>query len=210
MNVNMRFTHWLAAAAILLAPIAGVRAQTGAAPAGSPAATAPAKIAVINVRNAIVLTAEGKTDQAQMQSQFAPKESELANTQKQIQDIQRRLSDGARTLSDDEKAKLQRQGELLTRQLQRNQDDYNDIVNAAQAEILDEIGRKMSEVLDRYARENGYSVVLDSSAQNGPLVYSSSQIDITQDIVRLYDQQYPVKTAAATPPKAPAPPKKQQ
>jgi outer membrane protein len=55
----------------------------------------------------------------------------------------------------------------------------------------------MVDVLDRYARENGYSVVLDSSAQSTPILYASTQIDVTQDIVRLYDQAYPVKAAAA-------------
>jgi outer membrane protein len=58
----------------------------------------------------------------------------------------------------------------------------------------------MIDVLDRYARENGYIVILDSSAQNTPILYASNQIDVTQDIVRLYDQAYPLK-AGSTPPK---------
>src|ERR1700687_2606414 len=107
MIVNSRSIGTLAALALFcLAPVRGIRAQ-GAAPAAS-------KIAVINIRNAIVATAEGKQAQAQLQSQFAPKQNELQSTQKQIEDLQRRLSEGARTLSEDEKAKLQRQGELLS------------------------------------------------------------------------------------------------
>jgi outer membrane protein len=65
----------------------------------------------------------------------------------------------------------------------------------------------MVDVLDRYARENGYAVVLDSSAQSTPILYASTQIDVTQDIVRLYDQAYPVKAGAATQPKPAAAPK---
>src|SRR5579859_3388005 len=113
MIVNSRKIGTLAALALLfLAPVRGVRAQGAAA-------AAPSKIAVMNVRNAIVATAEGKQAQAQLQSQFAPKQSELQNLQKQIEDVQRRMSEGARTLSDDEKAKMQREGELLSRRLQR-------------------------------------------------------------------------------------------
>ena len=194
MNVNLCSKSTLAALAILcLAPVPGIRAQGGA---GASAAAAPAKIAVMNVRNAIVATSEGKQAQAQLQSQFAPKQAELQNMQKQIEDLQRKLSEGARTLNDEEKAKMQREGELLTRRLQRGNDDLNEELNAAQGEIVDGIGRKMLEVLDRYSRENGYTVVLDTSAQGSPVVYGSSQSDITQDIVRLYDQAYPVKTAA--------------
>jgi outer membrane protein len=199
MNVNLRFTGIFAALAVIfLAPITGVQAQ------GSAAAAAPTKIAVLNVRNAIVATAEGRQAQAQLQSQFASKQTDLQNMQKQIEDIQRRLNEGARTLSDDEKGKMQRSGELLTRRLQRGNDDMNEELNAAQGEIVDTIGRKMLDVLDRYARESGFSVVLDTSAQGTPVVYGSSQVDITQEIVRLYDQAYPLKGGAAAG-SAPAP-----
>src|ERR1700722_5121901 len=191
MIVNSRSIGTLAALAIFcLAPARGLRAQGAAA--------APTKIAVINIRNAIVATAEGKQAQAQLQSQFAPKQTELQTLQKQIEDLQRRMTEGARTLSDDEKAKMQREGELLSRRLQRGNDDLNEELNAAQGEVVDGIGRKMLEVLDRYSRENGYTVVLDTSAQGSPVVYGSSQSDITQDIVRLYDQAYPVKAGGTS------------
>jgi outer membrane protein len=201
MIVNSRYLGTLAALAIFcLAPVRGIHAQ------GAPsAAAAPSKIAVINIRNAIVATAEGKVAQAQLQSQFAPKQNELQGLQKQIEDLQRKMTDGARTLSDDEKAKLQREGELLSRRLQRGNDDLNEELNAAQGEIVDGIGRKMLEVLDRYSRENGYTAVLDTSAQGSPVVYGSSQSDITQEIVRLYDQAYPVKGASSAAPAAPKP-----
>jgi outer membrane protein len=198
MNVNMHFKGTFAALAILcMAPVPGARAQAAAT-------AAPVKIALINMRNAIVATAEGKLAQATLQSQFASKQNELQNMQKQIEDLQRRLSEGARTLSDDEKGKMQRQGEMLTRRLQRGNDDLNEELNAAQGEVVDGIGRKMLDVLDRYSRENGFTAVLDTSAQGSPVVYGSSASDITQDIVRLYDQAYPVKAAAAAPAAKPA------
>ena len=206
MNVHLKWKVTIAALALLsLAPVPGARAQAAAA------AAAPVKIAIINMRNAIIATAEGKQAQAQLQSQFAPRQADLQNTQKQIEDLQRKMSEGARTLSDDEKGKMQREGELLTRRLQRNNDDLNEELNAAQGEVVDGIGRKLLDVLDRYARENGFTIVLDTSAQGSPVVYGSSGSDITQDIVRLYDQAYPVKAGAAAPaakPATPAPAKK--
>jgi outer membrane protein len=164
----------------------------------------PTKIAVLSVQEAIAATGEGKVAAAQMQAQFGAQQADLENIQKQIQDVANRLNSGSRTLSDDEKARLQRQGEMMQRQLQRKQDDMNDQVTAARADIVDEIGRKMMDVLDHYAKDKGYALVLDSSAQGTPVVYGSMQLDITQDIVRLYDQQYPVKQSAA--PAAPSKP----
>jgi len=184
------------AAACLLGTVA-VRAQAAAAPA----AGAAGKIGVINIRQAIAGTAEGKQAGAELQSQFAPRQNELEGMNKQISDIRQRLDQGQGKLSQEEQTRLTRQGELLTRQLQRKQDEYQEDVNAAQGEVFDRIGRKMVDVLDRYARENTFVAVFDSSAQNTPILFASTNIDITQDIVRLYDGAYPVK-AGATPPAA--------
>jgi outer membrane protein len=193
---------WTLTLALLLLPAAGAWAQTG----GSAAPSGPMKIAILNVRQAIVTTGEGKQASAQLQTQFAAQQNDLQNMQKQIQDLQNRVTNSHGTLSDDEQARLQRQGELLTRQFQRKQDDLNEAVNAAQSDIIDTIGRKMLDVLDRYSRENGYTVVFDTSAQGSPVVYGSSQIDITQDLIRLYDQAYPLKVSGNSAPSGAAAP----
>ena len=192
MNLHRRPRGFYAALAVLLfLPAVGAWAQA--------AAPAPTRVATINIRGAIGSTAEGKQANIQLQAQFTPQTTDLDNVQRQIQDLQNRLNNGARTLSEDEKARLQRQGEMLQRQYQRKQDDLNDQLTAAQGDIVDEIGRKMLDVLDRYSREKGFAVVLDTSAQGTPVVYGSTQLDVTQDIIRLYDQQYPLKAAAPAP-----------
>jgi len=195
--------YWarLSAGALLLLSAPAAWAQGGTA-----AAAAPAKIGLLNVRQAIVATAEGKQASAQMQSQFAPQQAELENLQKQIQDLQTRLSTGARTLSEEEKARLQRQGEYMTRQFQRKQDDLNEAVNVAQTDIFESIGGKMSDVMDRYGRENNYLLILDTSAQGSPVIYSATQMDVTAEIVRLYDQAHPLKAPAAAAPAQPGRP----
>jgi outer membrane protein len=175
-----------------------VRAQAAAPAAGA----AGSKIGVINVRQAIVTTSEGKQASAELQTQFAARQTELEGLNKQIADLRQRLAAGQSTLSQEEQARLTRQGELLARQLQRKQDEYQEDVNASQGEVIDKIGRKMIDVLDRYARENGYVAILDSSAQNTPILYASNQIDVTQDIIKLYDQAYPLKAGSTAAPKA--------
>ncbi|HZP34730.1 MAG TPA: OmpH family outer membrane protein [Candidatus Acidoferrales bacterium] len=201
MKVHHNTKLWTLTLALLFFSAAGAWAQTagGAAPSGQ------LKIGILNVRQAIVTTGEGKQASAQLQTQFAAQQSDLQNMQKQINDLQNRISNSHGTLSDDEQARLQRQGELLTRQFQRKQDDLNEAVNAAQSDVIDNIGRKMLDVLDRYARENGFTAVFDTSAQGSPVVYASSQIDITQEIIRLYDQAYPVKVSSNAPAPSSAP-----
>jgi outer membrane protein len=149
---------------------------------------------VINIRQAIIATKEGTQASAQLNVQFTPRQNDLESLNKQIQDLQSRLNNGARTLSDDEKARLQRQGELLSHEFQRKQDDLNEELTAAQSDIVDTIGRKMFDVIDHYSKDNGFAVVLDTSAQGSPVVYGAASLEITQDIVALYDKAYPAKS----------------
>lgn len=183
----------------------GLRAQSAA-----PGSATGTKLGVINVRQAIASTSEGKQAGAELQSQFAPRQNELEGLNKTINDLRQRMETGANKLSDEEKVRLQREGETKARQLQRKQDEYQEDVNAAQAEVFDRVGRKMIDVLDRYARENGYVAILDTSAQNTPILFASTNIDVTQDIVKLYDTAYPVKggaPASTTTPTKPAAPR---
>jgi outer membrane protein len=174
------------------------------------------KVGVINIQAAIAGTAEGKQAAAELQSQFSPRTTELQNMQKQIEDLRVRLQNGQTTLSDEEKVRLSRQGDQLTRAFQRKQQEFQEDSNDAQQDVVNRIGRKMMDVLDKYSKENTYSVILDESSQQTPVIYAAPQVDVTQDIIRLYDQAYPVRTAAgassgARPAKpAPATPAKPQ
>jgi outer membrane protein len=198
---NRSIISCVALALLCVAPV--IKAQGGAPPAGANAN----KIAVVRVLEAIGSTAEGKQAQADIATRFAPRSAEIDGINKQIEDVQKKLQAGANTLSEDEKSRMQRQGEMLARKLQRTQDDVQDEVNAARADVLDRLGKKMIDVVNRYATENGYGVVIDASNQQSmTILYAAKHMDITDEVVKLYDQQFPVRAASATPPKQPGTP----
>jgi outer membrane protein len=185
----------------VLAAAAGASAQ-GAQPAAA-SAGAPTRVAVIDFRTAIGSTAEGRQATAELQSQFSPRSAELDGIRKSMQDLQNRASAGERTMSDEERARLERQYQRMQQQLQRKQEEFQQDVNEAQQEAFNRLGVKMQEVVTRYARENSISVVVDPT-QAG-VIYYANQLDVTQDVIRLYDQANPVK-ASATAPGATKPP----
>jgi Skp family chaperone for outer membrane proteins len=192
---------WVAVIGVCLAPAA--MAQT-AAPA-SPAV--PTKIAVIDIQAAIAGTAEGKLGLAELQSRFAPQSAAIEAIDKKIADLEKRALAGQNTLSDEEKARMQSDHTVLQHQSGRMREELEEEANAAQAELFDGIGHKMLDVQDRYARENGIAVVINSSGQQTPvLLYRAEQVDITKDIIKLYDQQFPVKAATTTPAPKPSTP----
>jgi len=201
-KVNSRIAF--RSAALAAACLIGTGAAWAQSAPAAGAAGASKLVGIINLRGAIGSTAEGKQASAELQSQFAPRSAEIDNLTKQINDLQQKLQAGQGKLSQEEETRLTAEGQKLTQRLDRRRTDFQEDAGAAQQEVLERIGRKMVDVLDKYARENGFSVVLDTSGQNSPILYASNQIDVTQEIVRLYDQAYPVKAGAGAPP-APKP-----
>ena len=72
---------------------------------------------------------------------------------------------------------------------------------------MQELGNKVMAVLEKFATANGYALVLDVSNPQTPVLWAASAIDITADIVKLYDQANPGTGApsSAKPPAGAAP-----
>ena len=195
----MKLRYAVAAlAALLLVPAARAQAPSGGTAGQTPAEVSAGRVGILNFRGAIANTAEGKQASAELQSKYAPRQTELESLRKQIDDAQGRGRQA--TISDEERARLARQIDQWTRLGQRLQENLQEDVNTDQDEVFQRIGGKMLDVIDRYARENGYTLIVDVSTQNSPVLYATPAINITQDIVRLYDQANPVKGGAAPAP----------
>ena len=184
-------------------------AATSGAPAKAPAAApgvVPAKIAVINIQQAIVYTKEGQKAIADLQAQFNPRKSALEKRQNDIGVLQDQLKKGGATMSEAAKEKIMRDIDSDTKSLNRDADDFNADMQQAQSKVMQEVGQKVMSILDQYAVQNGYAVVIDvSNQQQNPVFWAAASNVITADIVRLYDQAHPA--AAAARPAAPAVPK---
>lgn len=189
----MNRMRWIRASALTLTfgfCATALLAQGKAAASGD----AGTKVAAINMRLAIANTSEGKQAAAQLETEFLARRKELEDLSKKINDLQQRLSAAASTLRDEEKERLALEGQRMSRQLERRQNEFQEDLNDAQSDVISRIGRRMVEVLGKYAPNNGYGAVLDNSSQSTPVMYASA--DITQEIVKLYDETYPVKSGA--------------
>jgi outer membrane protein len=196
------FITWVALAFFCVAPVAFAQ---GGAPQGGASTN---KIAVIRMRDAIQSTLEGKQASAELTAKYAPMQSDIVATQNQVDDISKQLQAGANTLSEEEKERKAAQRDVLNHKAQRLVEELQEESAADTNDAVNRIGKRMLDVQERYARENGYTLVIDSSAgQTMVVMYFAKSIDITDEVVKLYDQQFPVRAAGAAPaPKQPGTP----
>jgi outer membrane protein len=157
------------------------------------------RVGVINVQLAMASTQEGRKALEDLRAQFAPRESELQKLTDEIRDLDGQIRAQERTLSEDARANLARQLESKRKQYTRQQQDLQEDVEAARNDVINRIGQKMQAVVTRYAQEQNLGLLLDGQV----VVFALPSVDITEPVVKLYDQTHPVQ-AAANPAAAPA------
>lgn len=159
------------------------------------------RIGVINLQMAMTRTQEGQKALQELEAKFTPRQQELQKLQDDIRAGDEKLRTQERTLSDDARMELMRDLEQKRKQLTRMQQDLQDEAQDAQADYINDIGGKMQQVLNRYARENNLSIIFNVASQGGTVLQWSPTVDITQAVILLYDQTYPVQSTG-TPPAA--------
>jgi outer membrane protein len=147
----------------------------------------PSKVGIIHIQNAIMSTREGQKAATDLQARFDP-------------------SKGSNTMAEEKRLQLTRDIDQKTRSLNRDSEDTQAEFEQEQNKLLNQLGQKIMAVIDKHARDNGFSLILDVSSPQTPVLYAANGIDITKDIVDLYDKNAPPPAASAKP--APPPPAK--
>jgi len=102
-------------------------------------------------------------------------------------------------MNEEARATLVKSIETKQKSLQRSAEDAQNDYQQQQNEIAQRILQKMAPVIDKYAKANGYGLLLDSSNPwpQGPLLWATAGVDLTKTIVDAYNSQ----SSIAAPPK---------
>ena len=160
------------------------------------------KFAVINIQGAIISTKDGQKAAAELNAKTAPKKKELEGKQNEINSLQDQLNKGSNTLSETAKNDIYKNIEAKKKGLQREVEDAQADLEADQQKLLSQLGQKILAVIEKYSRDNGITMVVDVSSPQTPVLYASPSIDITKEIIELYDKN----TASGASVPAPAAP----
>ncbi len=179
-------TRVLSLTLVLVWGISATRAQAPAA--GSPSGN---KVGIVSIQDAIANTNEGKKELEALQQKFAPRQAALQSQNDELENLKKQLQAQGDKLSDDERNSRVRSATEKQKTLQRSAEDFQNEVQQAEQEILNRLGKKMLDVLEKYAKENGYSVVMDVSNPQTPVLYANPGTNITKNLVDAYNAESP-------------------
>lgn len=185
----------------------------GAAVVAAPAeanAQAQSKIAVVDVRRAVLETEEGLRVQATLKKLFDSRQVELDNKQRQLQGEKDALDKEA-AAGKSSKDAIEKKFERLQKaaaELQGLIVEYQNEMRRKEQEMTNPILTKVMGLVRRIAQTEGYEVILDKPA----VPYFRSDLEITDRAIQMYnsgqagDPAPAPKGAPAKPGAAPAKP----
>jgi outer membrane protein len=201
LSIYMKYS--LALATLLASGLAlGAAAQTLPVPsaAAAPVPAGPAKIAVIAFQVAVAKTNEGQRNFADLQKKYLPKETELKAQNDEIENLTKQLQTQGASLSEADRASKARIIDEKKKKLERDAEDLRSQGTQEAQQMYNTLASKVYDVLSGYAQQNGYTLVLDFSQQQNPILFAQPSTDITAPVVEAYN----VKSGVPAPPPAPA------
>ena len=166
-------------------------AQMPAAPAGT------TKVAVVAFQAAVAQTNEFQRDFADLQKKFTPKRDQLKALSDEIDGLKKQLQTQGSTLSEAERASRTKAIDDKTKQLQRAAEDAQNDFKQEMQDTYGTVANKVGTVLIDYAKQQGYTLVIDGGQQEAAVVlYASASTDITKALIDAYN----VKSGIPAPP----------
>jgi outer membrane protein len=187
--------------ALVLMLASGMVLNAAAQTPASPAAV-PAKIAVIRFQLAVAQSNEGQRDFADLQKRYAPKEAALKTLSDEIDGLTKQLQTQGAAMSEADRNSKAKTLDEKKKQLDRDSGDARDAFQQDMQDMYQGLASKVYDVMQSYADLQGFTLVLDVSAQATPVLYSANGTDITKAVVDAYNLKSGVP---APPPSAEAP-----
>ena len=207
--MTSKFVRILVAAAFGLALTAWAQAPAGTAasepvpnaPSAASAAPPPAtgtKVGTINIEGAIFSCNEGRRDLDTLTTKLSPKQTELKTASDEIEGLKKQLTTQGDKMNEDAAATLRKNIESKQKVFERSVQDAREEAQSQQGEIMQRVLGKMAPVIVKYASENGFGVIIDTSQPwpQGPVVWYGQAVDITQPVIEAYN----LKSGVAAPP----------
>ncbi|MCH7804360.1 MAG: OmpH family outer membrane protein [Acidobacteria bacterium] len=147
------------------------------------------KIGFIDSLAVLYGTQEGQQEIARVEQFIEEKQKDYESRLEELGKQQQQFQAQQRTLNPQTQTEMQRKLENEDRALRRFQEDIQVEMNTRRDDLLGKVGEKIQGIINEYAQKQNFGTIfLRSEAQ----VYVAPSLDFTQEIIRLYNERYPV------------------
>lgn len=157
----------------------------------APRVYAQVRIAVVNIRQAVAETNEGRAAMAALKTRFDQRQNELNARTKALEAMKRRL-ENPRGISQAQLQKLGREYYQKVMELQQIGQQYTEELQRLEAEATNTILTKMQPILREVGQSQNYQIIVNEQM----VLYAPSHLNLTDLVVQMYNQRYPSPSTA--------------
>lgn len=172
---------------------------------GSSTAFADLKVGYVDLQRALAEVGEGQVAKAKLKGEIDKKKAEFEAEQKKLREDGMVLDRQASAMS--EEVRIEKMKQLQGRVMQMTEKGQKLQVEFVEKERVElkKIFDKMDPIVAAIAKRDGLAYVLEKT--DSGLVFAESSLDITNELVRTYNEKYPTKGAKPAPAPKDAPAK---
>ena len=189
------------AAASLAATVVTAGAQTPSPPA---AGGGLQRIAYIDVQRVLARSAAGVAAREQLEREKAAMQKEMDSKRVELEKLREEIDKKGALMTADARRDKQEQFERKRRDAARLADDFQKELERKESVLLQKVLQEVSGIIERVGKERNYYLIVER--RGAGVIYASPEADLTDEVIRAFDQANP-KGPAPTPP-AVAPGKK--
>lgn len=145
-----------------------------------------AKIGIIDLAKALNESEAGKKAKTDLESLIKAKQSIIEEKAKKAESLKSELEKQAALISAEAKKAKEEELERALRDYQRTVSDAQAEVQKKEGELTNEILKELRNIINSFAQEEGYSLVLEKA--EGVVLYSSANLDITDRVIKKYNE----------------------
>src|SRR5712675_1720851 len=160
------------------------------------------KIGYVDVQRAVQEVEEGKAARSRLQAELQQKRSDLDKKRADLEKMKTDYDKQAPVLSDEAKRQRQEQLQKAFVEAQNAAGQMQEELSGKEQEAMQTISKRLLQVVAEVSDKENFTFVLDKAA----LLYAPAASDVTNEVVRRYNERFGGAPSGKTPPKtSPAP-----
>jgi outer membrane protein len=188
--------------AVLAASIAATVWVAGAQTPAPPSSNGLNRIAYIDVQRVLARSAAGVAAREQLEREKATMQKEMDGKRIELEKLREELEKKGPLLTPDARREKQELFERKRRDAARLADDFQKELEKKESTLLQKVLQDVSGIIERVGKEKNYYLIVEK--RGAGVIYGAPDADLTDEVIRAYDQQAPKGPAPASPATGPA------
>jgi outer membrane protein len=149
---------------------------------------APTRVGFVDIQRVLARSAAGVAAREQLEKEKATMQKQVDAQRVELEKLRDELEKKGQLLAADARKEKQELLERKVRDARRLVDDLQNTLQKKEEGVLAKVLQDVSGLVQKIGKDKGYGIVLER--QRSSILYASADADLTDEIIRAYDDEY--------------------